>query len=154
MDESRHDMDPSELASSEIEGLLAEALGEVSITEVIRPSAIVPEGAARSIIAEMSLADVLREGVWHATPTLWERYDRPWNEAGDGSVLLGSLQVAYGVPTRYEITIYRATVTVEGRAHGWTVETLCDEALALGGLDLATCPRATLAAPPSVFKLQ
>src|SRR3954469_5494574 len=129
MDESRHDMDPSELAGSEIESLLAEALGEVSITEVIRPSAIVPEGAARSIIAEMSLADVLHEGVWHATPTLWERYDRPWNEGGDGSVLLGSLQVAYGVPTRYEITIYRATVTVEGRARGWTVETLCDEAL-------------------------
>jgi hypothetical protein len=32
------------------------------------------------------------------------------------------------------------------------VESLCDEALAFGGLDLATCPRATLQAPPKPFR--
>ena len=59
--------------------------------------------------------------------------------------------MAYGTPTRYEITIYRATVTRRGTELGWSVTNLCDEALGFGGLDLATCPRATLQAPPKPF---
>lgn len=66
--------------------------------------------------------------------------------------LIGAIQVAYGTPTRYEITLYRVTVTRYGTQQGWSVETLCDEALAFGGLDLATCPRATLQAPPKPFR--
>jgi len=36
--------------------------------------------------------------------------------------------------------------------HGWTVESLCDEALGFGGLTLATCPRADLKPPPKPFR--
>ena len=60
--------------------------------------------------------------------------------------------MAYGTPTRYEITIYRVTVTRFGTAQGWTVEALCNEALGFGSLDLASCPRASLNAPPKPFR--
>lgn len=66
--------------------------------------------------------------------------------------MLGSIQVAYGTPTKYEITIYRVTVTHAGAAYGWTVRTLCDEALGFGDLTLAMCPRAELTAPPKPFR--
>ena len=66
--------------------------------------------------------------------------------------VLGTMQVAYGTPTRYEITIYRATITRLGQEHGWSVVALCDEALGYGGLDLMSCPRADLAPPPKPFR--
>jgi hypothetical protein len=50
------------------------------------------------------------------------------------------------------ITIYRATITRFGHQHGWTVETLCDEAHGFGGLTLAGCPRVDLAPPPRPFR--
>jgi hypothetical protein len=62
------------------------------------------------------------------------------------------IQMAYGTPTRYEITIYRVTLTPVGTSAGWTVTSLCDEALGFGGLDVATCPRADLPAPPKPFR--
>jgi hypothetical protein len=82
---------------------------------------------------------------------MWQRYDRPWNGPGGarGSAqLAGSIAVVYDEPRRNEITIYRANVTPAGTAAGWTVERLCDDALAWGGLTLETCPRADLKAPP------
>ena len=84
------------------------------------------------------------------------RYDRPWEGYGSpgGAELIGTIQVAYGTPTRYEITIYRVTVTKFGSDQGWTVSTLCDEALDFGGLTLADCPRAALSAPPQPFRFQ
>jgi hypothetical protein len=137
----------------DLELLVSEANGEGSVTEVIRPAAIVPEESARAVLVELSLRDVRGGGVWQAEPSVWRRFDRPWSGGEPGEAqLLGTIQVAYGVPTRYEITIYRATVTREGNERGWTVASLCDEALAYGGLDLATCPRATLADPPRPFR--
>jgi hypothetical protein len=139
----------------ELELLVSEAFDEGVISEVIRPAAVLPETSARTVLVEMALRDVNNGGNWHAQPSLWRRYDRPWDGPGgdEGSAeLLGSLQVAYGTPTRYEITIYRATVTRLGSANGWTVETLCDEALAFGGLDLANCPRADMRPPPQPFR--
>jgi hypothetical protein len=124
------------------------------ITQVIRPAAIVPEEAANMILVELSLNTVRSGGLWLGEPSRWMRYDRPWlntSEAGD-SELLGAIQVAYGVPTRYEITIYRVVITKSGHDQGLTVETLCDEALALGDLSLAACPRALLPAPPKPFR--
>jgi hypothetical protein len=95
-------------------------------------------------------------GLWHTTPTLWRRYDRSWAdpEAPGEALLLGSLQVAYATPTKYEITIYRATITQDGVSQGWDVTALTDEALGFGGLSLATCPRAQLSAPPAPFHLR
>ena len=53
------------------------APGEVS--EVIRPAAIVPEDAARAVLVELALRDVQNGGVWVTSPSLWSRYDPPWN---------------------------------------------------------------------------
>ena len=136
------------------EELAAAAYEDVAVTEVIRPSAVLPESAARAVLVELAMRDVRQDGVWSSTPTLWQRYDRPWrgeDDPGD-SELLGSLHVTYGTPTKYAITIYRATITRAGEADGWTVESLCDEALSFGGYTLAECPRAELSAPPKPFR--
>ena len=131
-----------------------EAFDEGLITEVIRPSAIVPEEAARAILVELSLRDVRNGGLWRADPSRWSLYDAPWPSAADqgNAQLVGSIQVAYSTPTRYEITIYRATITGSGTEAGWTVESLCDEALGFGRLTLASCPRAPLNEPPKPFR--
>jgi len=139
----------------ELELLVSEMYDEGCVTEVIRPAAVLPETAARSVLMELSLLDVRMGGCWRAEPNLWRRYDGPF-DAPDGSIgsaaLVGTMQVAYGTPTRYEITIYRATVTGYGTEHGWTVASLCDEALQFGGLTLDACPRAELNAPPRPFR--
>ena len=142
-------------AMNELEMLVSESFDEGVITEVIRPAAILPEEAARAVLVELAMRDVHNGGDWHAQPSIWRRYDRPWDgkDGGPGSSeLIGSIQVAYGTPTRYEITIYRATITRLGTEHGWTVEALCDEALGFGGLCLANCPRADLRPPPRPFQ--
>lgn len=132
-----------------LETLVAEATGEASfVTEVIRPSAIVPETAARQVLFELAVRDIRNGGVWLADPSIWRRFDGP-----AGNTLIGSIQVAYGMPTRFEITIFRATVTKHGAERGWTVTSLCDDALQYGGLSLANCPRAGLAVPPKPFRL-
>lgn len=139
------------------EEALAGLYDDIAVTEVIRPAAVLPEAAARVLLVELALRDVRSGGFWASSPSLWERYDRPWTGAGGLSpgdaLLLGSLQVAYGTPTRYAITIYRATVTTFGAENGWTVTSLCDEALAFGGFNLADCPRADLKPPPKPFRM-
>jgi hypothetical protein len=134
--------------------LMAEAYDEGVVSEVIRPAAIVPEEAARAVLVELALRDVQNGGVWQSEPQLWSLYDRPWHGYDNpaGAELIGTIQVAYGTPTKYEITIYRVTVTRFGVDHGWTVTSLTDSALGFGGLTLAECPRATLAAPPRPFR--
>jgi len=138
--------------SSEL--LMNEAYHEGVVSEVIRPAAVVPEEAARAILVELALRDVKNGGQWQSEPSLWSRYDRPWHGTPNatGAELVGTIQVAYGTPTKYEITIYRVTVTRLGTESGWTVASLTDEALGFGDLTLAACPRATLAAPPKPFK--
>jgi len=126
------------------------------VTQVIRPAAVIPEEAAHAVLMQLSLGDVRVGGKWEAEPSTWRRYDRPWDlpDSPGSAVLLGSIHIAYGVPTRYEITVFRVSVTADGTAGGWTVSTLCDEALAYGGLSLATCPRADLRPPPQPFRFQ
>ncbi len=134
--------------------LVAEAYDEGMVIEVIRPAAILPEASTRAVLVELALRNVNGGGHWQAEPTEWRRYDRSWagpNDRGEAQ-LLGTMQVAYGTPTRYEITVYRATITSIGTKQGWTVERLCDEALGFGGLDLASCPRAALSPPPPPFR--
>ena len=124
------------------------------ISQVIRPAAIVPEEAASAILIELSLRNVASGGLWLGEPSRWKRYDRPWASLNDpaGSELIGSIQVAYGTPTKYEITIYRVTITRFGHGEGRTVDSLTDEALGFGDLTLAQCPRAQLAATPKPFR--
>ncbi|TAK69153.1 MAG: hypothetical protein EPO13_08040 [Actinomycetota bacterium] len=139
---------------SDSEIFMTEMYDEGVVTEVIRPAAIIPEESARAVLVELALRDVQNGGLWLSDPSRWARYDASWNGAGDPgpAQLIGTIQVAYGTPTRYEITVYRATVTRLGTSRGWTVVKLCDEALGFGNLDLATCPRASLATPPKPFR--
>lgn len=132
--------------------VIFDALDDGVVTEVIRPAAVVPESAARQVLVEMALRDVRSGGHWYATPALWRRYDQSWSSEEPGTAkLLGSLQIAYGTPTRYDITIYRVTITREGTAQGYDVTSLTDEALAFGGLTLGSCPRVALTPPPPRF---
>ena len=135
--------------------LMSQAYDEGVVTEVIRPAAIIPEESTRAVLVELALRDVRNDGQWWSSPTMWRRFDRPWDEpdAEGSSELIGSLQVTYGMPVKYAITIYRATITPFGAQHGWTVEALCDEALGFGGLTLADCPRADLTPPPKPFRM-
>ena len=145
------------MTMNELERLANEAVDEGVVTAVIRPAAILPEGATRDVLMQLALNDVRVGGHWQADPSVWRRYDRPWDgqDGGPGgAVLLGTIQVAYGIPTRYEITIFRVTISEPGDAAGWTVESLCNEALSYGGLTLDTCPRASLAAPPKPFRFR
>jgi hypothetical protein len=141
-----------------MELLASEVYGDVAVSEVIRPAAVLPETAARQVLVELAVQDVRSGGCWSSSPTLWQRYDRPWDGPGGASQgtaeLLGTLQVAYGTPTKYSITIYRATITELAQAHDWTVEALCDEALGYGGYTLADCPRADLKPPPKPFRMR
>jgi hypothetical protein len=140
---------------NDLERLVSEAFDNGSIRQVIRPAARLNEAAARAVLVELALHDVRNGGLWYATPSLWERYDRSWGEATApaGAVLMGSIQIAYGTPSTYEITIYRVTVTSPGAAAGWSVESLCNEALGYAAIDLAGCPRVDLLAPPKPFRM-
>lgn len=137
------------------EELAAAAYDDVAVTEVIRPSAILPESAARVVLVELAVRDARNGGYWTSSPVLWQRWDGPWDstDSAGAAKLLGTLQVTYGTPTKYAITVYRATITQAGAAQGWTVQALCDEALGFGGLSLADCPRADLAPPPKPFRM-
>jgi hypothetical protein len=120
-------------------------------TRVIRPAAVLREQEAARVQAALEERDVSRGGEWNVGPGLWQRYDRPWD--GEGGMtgtarLIGTIGVVYGSPSRYEITIYRVTVTAAGADQGWSVASLCDDALAFAGLTLADCPRAEMVAPP------
>ena len=124
----------------------------VELTRIIRPALVIEEAAAARIVAELSDRDVGRGGCWNATSTIWQRYTGAWNGVSStrGSAqLAGTIAVAYGMPIRDHITIYRVTITEGGRDLDWTVEALCDEALGYGGLTLDACPRADLMSPPT-----
>src|ERR1700712_3217109 len=116
-----------------------------ALETVIRPAAVLPDRAAQDILGALANSDVRRGGVWNTTTTLWQRYDRPWDGAlgSKGSaVLIGSLAVVYGTPTRASITVYRASISAEAAAAGWDTDQLCNEAFGYAGLTLANCPRA------------
>ena len=122
---------------------------------VIRPSAILDQGVARAVLAELESRDVSKGGVWSASPGLWQRYDRAWDGVAGtrGSAqLLGTIGAVYGTPNKYDITIYRVTVTQFGADNRWSVESLCDDALQYADLTLETCPRTALStARPDPF---
>lgn len=124
---------------------------------VMRPGAVLSEAAARAVLRALSGLDVARGGPWSCTPALWQRYDRPFN-APDGSPgdarLVGTLAVVYGTPSRYEITIHRVGVTAHGSVAGWSVQSLCDDALQHAGLTLQACVRAPGGVPaqPDPFR--
>ncbi|MDP9181834.1 MAG: hypothetical protein M3P04_03515 [Actinomycetota bacterium] len=115
---------------------------------VIRPSAVLTEVLANKILKELETQDVSKGGIWSANVGLWQRYDHAWDGPGGThgtAKLIGSIGAVYGTPSKYDITIYRVTVTEHGTKLGWTVDGLCDDALKWVDLTLATCPRTELA---------
>src|SRR4051795_6402221 len=111
-----------------------------SETRVIRPAAVLNDETARQLLLALQEMDVARGGVWNVSVGLWQRYDRPWNGPGGTmgeAQLVGTIATVYAAPTKFEITIYRVTVTTMGIEQGWTVESLCDDALRPVGLTLA-----------------
>jgi hypothetical protein len=126
------------------------------LSEVIRPAAIVPEDAGRRVLVELARRDLSNGGEWKSEPQMWSRFDRPSGGHGESlsqrpPELMGTIHVSYGTPTKYEIMLYRVSVTAAGLAAGWTVATLTDEALQFGGLTLDACPRATVNPPPRPY---
>lgn len=120
-------------------------------TEVIRPAAVLEARAATHVLTALRADDVATGGVWNASASVWQRFDRPWNGGGGtrgDARMLGSIAVMYDTPARHEVTIYRVTITPAGQQLGWTVEALCDDALQVTGLTLASCPRAELTPMP------
>jgi hypothetical protein len=120
----------------------------MSSDRVIRPAAIVPERAARLLMAWVADNDVAHGGVWAHDIGYFKRFSGPFDGLGGmrgSAVLLGSIHVTWD---KYDVTIFRVSLTEEGVEHGLTVESLCDELLSHAGLTLATCPRADLAPAP------
>jgi hypothetical protein len=131
------------------EGVMRTPAGED--TRIIRPAAVLDQRTAARVLSELERLDVATGGIWNATSSLWQRYDQPWDGLGGarGSAqLIGSIAVMYDAPNRHQITIYKVTVSAYGLSLGWTVDSLCDDALSWVGLTLDSCPRAELALPP------
>lgn len=130
------------------------AQGEFGMSEVgvvLRPAAVLPRIEAEKVVEALADLDVGKGGVWIVNPGVWQRYDKPWDGIGGmagTSKLVGTIGTAYGSPTRYDITLYRVTLTAHGVAEGWTVESICNDALGYAGLTLENCPRADLHHPP------
>ncbi|MEP7055063.1 MAG: hypothetical protein ABI912_07415 [Actinomycetota bacterium] len=121
------------------------------LERILRPAAVLSTKAAAVIVTALERGDVSQGGVWNASCSLWQRYDKAWNgfAGGRGSAeLVGSIAVVYDSPVRNEITIYKVTLAAPALEAGWSVERLCDDALAWAGLTLASCPRVRLAPPP------
>ena len=141
-----------------VESLASRLYDDVTVTEVIRPAAVLSERNAKRVLDGLTMDDVRSGGRWHAEPGCWRLFERPWKGKDERSAadagLIGSIQVAYGMPTRYEITIFRATVTLAGTRAGYTVESLCDGALIYADLTLATCPRIDMQPPPRPFRMR
>jgi hypothetical protein len=117
---------------------------------------VLAEKRARQVVRELEARDVASGGVWSASVGLWQRYDVPW-DGGRGfkgtSKLVGSIGAIYGSPSKYDITIYRVTITDHGAASGWSLDRLCDDALQYADLTLAACPRTSLSsAKPDPFR--
>jgi hypothetical protein len=124
-------------------------------TTVIRPSAVLRDDDARAVLAALEERDVSAGGVWSASPGMWQRYDKPWDGAAGfkgTAQLIGTIGTVYGTPSKYDITIYRVTVTDHGTEAGWSVEAICNDALRYADLSLDSCPRTELLnAPPDPF---
>jgi len=127
---------------------------DFALQEVIRPAAVLSEGATRLILQGLAADDVLAGGHWWTRVGIWRRYATPWasgaQEPGD-AVHIGTISCVYDSPTRYCVTVFRVSMTAYGLGQRWTTESLCNEAFGHAGLTLADCPRASLTPTPAPF---
>jgi hypothetical protein len=118
------------------------------LERVIRPAAVLPERAAREILAWLQTHDVSQGGCWSSGVGTIQRYSGPFDGPSGmrgSAVLLGSVHITWDT---YEATIYRVSITDAGAARGLTVDRLCDEVLRVADLTLDSCPRAHLLDAP------
>jgi hypothetical protein len=130
------------------EGPVMDVQADSTYERVIRPAALLPERAAREILAWLQQRDVSAGGCWSSAVGSVQRYSGPFDGPSGtrgSSVLLGSLYITWDT---YEATIYRVSITEAGAEAGLTVDALCDEMLRIADLTLASCPRANLLAAP------
>ena len=129
-------------------------LQEFTSQEVIRPAAVLSEVHARLILQGLAGDDVQSGGHWWTRVGTWRRYASPWapgaREPGD-AIHIGTISTIYDSPSRYCVTVFRASLTAYGLKQGWTTESLCNDAFRHAGLTLSDCPRAALNAPPRPF---
>jgi hypothetical protein len=120
------------------------------IADDARPNITMSTVTAQALLDELRERDVRNGGIWVSTPTAWQRFSRPWATPDDpaGAQLVGSIYVIYGIPTTYELTIHRATVTPYGQAAGWTPELVCADVLTIAGYTLDDCGRVELPTTP------
>jgi hypothetical protein len=127
---------------------------EFASQEVIRPACVLSEVHAKLILQGLATDDVQAGGHWWTRVGTWRRYETPWapgsNQPGE-AVHLGTISCVYDSPARYCVTVFRVSMTSYGLRHGWTTESLCDDAFRYAGITLADCPRAALNAPPRPF---
>jgi hypothetical protein len=118
-------------------------------TRVIRPAAVLADRDARAVMAWLGKHDVTAGGCWAHDVSYIKRFSGPFDGPSGmrgSAVLLGSIYITW---ERYQVTIYRVSITDEGAAAGLSVEGLCDEVLQVVGLSLASCPRADLVEAPA-----
>jgi hypothetical protein len=131
---------------------VADPADTADTTRVIRPAAVLRAIEVERVLDALTALDVSTGGIWNINPGIWQRFDKPWDGVGGmtgTSRLVGSIGAAYGTPTRYDITLYRVTITAHGQSAGWTVESLCNDALGYAGLTLESCTRAEMHNPQS-----
>ena len=96
---------------------------DVTVTEIIGPAAVLSGANAQRLRRRRTEADDVRTRKSLAPRA---RMLAPVRASVEGqgrasaaaARLLGSIEVAYGMPTRYEITIFRATITLLGARLG------------------------------------
>jgi hypothetical protein len=137
--------DGSAETDAALETLASLLYDDLTVTEIVRPAAVLSGPSAAHVLDGLADNDARIGGRWSTSPDCWRLYERQWDgldeRAAASAGLIGSIQVAYGTPSRYDITIFRATVTLCGAQVGYSVQSLCDEALGFAGLTLASCPR-------------
>ncbi len=133
------------LESAALETLASLLYDDLTVTEIVRPAALLSGQHAQAVLDELANRDVRLGGQWLVERDCWRLYERPWDGVDARSAasagLIGSIQVAHGSPSRDEITIFRVTVTLCGSRNGYTVQSLCDLVLGFAGLTFASCPR-------------
>ncbi len=109
----------------------------VPVQSQVRPSLVLPEREARSLLAAAARDDVARGGRFSAGPAGVQMWSGAWDGAGGShgtAEHLGSVDWSYDTPTRHYITIYRVLVTAAGVAAGETTASVLSRVMALAGL--------------------
>jgi hypothetical protein len=117
----------------------------------VRPALIFTEEQATRLLHAAEEQDVASGGVFSAGPSGVQVWSGPWDgEAGTrgSSVHLGSVDWTYNTPARFYITMYRCSVTAEGKARGLDIEDVLKRVLDLVGLPIDGV-RANLHEPPA-----